>query len=336
MWQLTPPSDELKTYYTKTMLDPLVDRIRKHTDRWIQDILLPDEKYQELKTLLTGTPEQLFRLNRQLMAAIRQQSEADYERDLKRYIQIKRKCPEEEKDFCTAFQQLLDQLGKAFDYTGQISNNKALSYKLTSEQGHNTCTYCNRQYIFTIASDNGQTKLVRPHLDHWFAKAYYPLLSLSLQNLIPCCPVCNSSIKGDEIFSLKTHVHPYLQQHAPRFRFAAYPETAGQWGVRIEEPDDKKERNTLKSLHLEEVYACHAGLEVKDLLQWRLQYGDDYLNWLTESMQEHFRISREETYRMLFGTEAAADKALDRPLSKLKRDILEQLGGIESTKLSSK
>lgn len=38
------------------------------------------------------------------------------------------------------------------------------------------------------------------------------------------------------------------------------------------------------------------------------------------------RWSLSEVYRMFSGTELDRRKALDRPLSKLKRDILEQLG----------
>lgn len=40
-------------------------------------------------------------------------------------------------------------------------------------------------------------------------------------------------------------------------------------------------------------------------------------------------FSQEEIYRMLFGTEMDLAKNLDRPLSKLKRDLLEYLHIIE-------
>ena len=38
------------------------------------------------------------------------------------------------------------------------------------------------------------------------------------------------------------------------------------------------------------------------------------------------KYSREDVFRMMFGVEADIEKTLDRPLSKLKRDVLEWLG----------
>ena len=40
-------------------------------------------------------------------------------------------------------------------------------------------------------------------------------------------------------------------------------------------------------------------------------------------------FSQEEVYRMLFGTESIPSKYLDRPLSKMKHDIMEYLRIIE-------
>lgn len=37
-------------------------------------------------------------------------------------------------------------------------------------------------------------------------------------------------------------------------------------------------------------------------------------------------FSQEDVYRILFGTESVPAKFLDRPLSKMKHDILEYLG----------
>ena len=40
-------------------------------------------------------------------------------------------------------------------------------------------------------------------------------------------------------------------------------------------------------------------------------------------------FSQEEVYNMIFGTEVLSSNTLDRPLSKLKRDVLEYLGIVE-------
>ncbi|SKB01318.1 hypothetical protein [Sporosarcina newyorkensis] len=68
------------------------------------------------------------------------------------------------------------------------------------------CPYCGTQFIFLYESDNGRT---RGTLDHFFDKATYPILAISIYNLIPSCKVCNSDFKGIEKVDLKTHYTPY-------------------------------------------------------------------------------------------------------------------------------
>ena len=48
-----------------------------------------------------------------------------------------------------------------------------------------------------------------------------------------------------------------------------------------------------------------------------------YIEWLLNDMKEkEIAPSYEEAYRLLFGTEYDLKKFLDRPFSKLKRDLL--------------
>lgn len=57
------------------------------------------------------------------------------------------------------------------------------------------CPYCNRSYISVIDS---KAKW-RPQLDHFYPKERYPLLRLSIYNLIPSCGQCNF-IKRSNVF----------------------------------------------------------------------------------------------------------------------------------------
>lgn len=59
-----------------------------------------------------------------------------------------------------------------------------------------TCVYCNSAYINTF-SINGKTSKRLYDLDHFIPKSKCPLFAFSLYNLIPCCQICNSRIKGD-------------------------------------------------------------------------------------------------------------------------------------------
>ncbi len=87
-------------------------------------------------------------------------------------------------------------------------------YQLLSMLGVSVCPYCNRQYITTVAHGR---QSVRPQLDHFHNKKDFPYLALSINNLIPCCGVCNLQ-KSDE----KTEIlYPYDEEMGGRFVFQA-------------------------------------------------------------------------------------------------------------------
>ena len=224
---------------------------------------------------------------------------------------------------------------KIFDYDGVFSRKgKDIAYWLARITGRNTCTYCNRQYIFTIekAQKGGRTqKIARPVFDHWFSKSKYPLLSLNLYNLIPSCTICNSFVKGNMVLELDKHIHPYVKDpQASAFKFLAKPKplVTSEWELKIDCEPGSKIDNTIKALELETIYSMHAPLEVKDIMDFNDAYPEGYVNSLLDDLlnKNSSRLSRTDVYRILFGVEAHSDKFLDRPLSKLKHDLLEQIG----------
>ncbi len=182
MWKLQTPSSNVISWYKKTMLDGLYSRIKKSTGNIvlsarIQNILVPkaadgsDDK-SRLEFLLIAKPQQAHKLCNSLMKKIISGYD---ENEFKDYLKVKNKKRDMlYKKYHNTLKELLD----VFDYDGQLSKNKSRSYKLTMKQGHNTCTYCNRQYVITINGKNNAQRIVRPQLDHWFSKELYPLLSL--------------------------------------------------------------------------------------------------------------------------------------------------------------
>ncbi len=90
------------------------------------------------------------------------------------------------------------------------------SYAFIKSLNIKACPYCNLEYVqiaqFERAKvQNVKDKFVRPALDHFYPKAIYPFFALSLNNLVPTCTTCNSSIKGvdNSIKSYKDIIHPY-------------------------------------------------------------------------------------------------------------------------------
>lgn len=350
MWKLSPASDDLLKWYIDTMCEGLKNRIKNKRDSHgnliinnaIRQILIPlnpDGSDDEtiIKQLLTEKPDTLYALNDNLMKCI---IKGYNDREFDTYLKAKRKTKNRtkiESYLYKKYNDILKRLQEVFDYNGQLASNKEKAYHLTIGQGHNTCTYCNRQYTITIfeSDENNHTLgITRPQLDHWFSKELYPLMSLSLYNLIPSCSICNSSVKGTDIYRLNTHVHPYLDTtpDEPSFRFSYKLNKNKQYEVVIEGLTDTKEKNMVKSLKLEEIYKYHGEIEVKDILQYNYQYSDAYLKTLLKGLLKHYKLSKADIYRMLFGTELETSKNLNRPLSKLKRDILTEIGILKDGK----
>lgn len=283
-------------------------------DRVDDSNLSPDSKdllKSKIEILLTGSVDDITRENGVVMDAL-EANEGISKGDLKEIIK------------------------KIFDYDSDISRNKENSYWMAGKIGRNTCTYCNRVYSFTVVKGRGRNKryITRPQFDHWYPKSKFPLLALSLYNLIPSCPVCNSTVKGQTELPHGEYIHPYIKDsNASEFKFRASLASSSsglRWRLRIARKKNTKIDRTIRALALEEVYSQHAELEVKDIMDFDAAYERGYVNELMDNLLAKANggrgLTRRDVYRMLFGVEYETDRFLDRPLSKLKRDLLEQIG----------
>lgn len=334
MWRIeNPEANDNAKWLASKLIDKLVDDIENSDweQKWKDAILPLDNNGLRDKSilweLLTARPERLFELNNQLMPNF----VPGYTDRCLRYYAISVHKPKRNlADTCLVdrFQKTLGKIFNLFNYKQRISGSGYKSYKLTSWSDHNTCVYCNRQYTFTIA--DGSERFARPALDHWFPESLYPLLSLSYFNLIPSCTVCNSSVKGSTIFSLDKHVHPYLRKDTiePTFQFKYKVGTRNPWEIDINPSPDEKENNTLAEFHLRDIYQPHAMLEVADLIKIAQHNNGVYLKTLSNGLLSELKgdgLSMADAYRLLLGTEYNAENFKNRPLSKLKRDILKQI-----------
>ncbi|AVM49541.1 hypothetical protein [Capnocytophaga sp. oral taxon 878] len=216
---------------------------------------------------------------------------------------------------------------KIFHYDNWLSYDKYNAYDLAKKLDIPTCPYCNRTYTKTVITQKGE-KIIRPEFDHWFPKSEYPLLALSFYNLIPSCHICNSNVKGGKKTDLKYHFHPYnpINNFNPIFSYELkdYDSYKIKIGFRGEFDEKEKFEKSLKLFELENIYQAHED-EVKDLIKIRQAYSDKYIDMLNDSL-EGVNLSKEEVYRLAFGVHYEEDKFDRRPLSKLKKDILTELG----------
>ncbi len=215
----------------------------------------------------------------------------------------------------------MKEIQTIFNYNTLVSSNQKKSYKIAEIKGRNTCTYCNRQYTITIEED--EKFITRPQFDHWLPKSVFPLLSLSFYNLIPSCSICNSSAKGEQIFSFEELIHPYKRSSPETdFRFSYLPDGKGGWKIDLYNLKGV-EKDTFEVFKLKDIYNYHYKLEAKDLLDLAIKNNGTYIEWLFKDRKEKdIAPSYEEAFRLLFGTEYDIKKFLDRPFSKLKRDLV--------------
>lgn len=202
------------------------------------------------------------------------------------------------------------------------------AYDLSGNLGHQTCVYCNRLYTHTIISGKNEP-IARPTFDHWFPKAAFPLLALSFYNLIPSCSVCNSSIKGTNALSLDNQFHPYLmhkqahRQMKIKFSFDLQDHVKAKSKIVTL---NKFSEASISEMKLREMYSLHSE-EIRELIHIKKAYSNSYLKSLSKLLKTP--ISSGEVYRLAFGTYQEDAFLNRRPLSKLKKDILTELGLIK-------
>ena len=211
---------------------------------------------------------------------------------------------------------------KIFDYENWLNYDKYNAYDFAKKLDIPTCPYCNRTYTKTVITQKGE-KIIRPEFDHWFPKSEYPLLALSFYNLIPSCHICNSNVKGKTEFKLDTHFHPYNSASNVKATFSYNYKSCDGYRIKINTKDDFS-RDSVEAFQLENIYQAHED-EVKDLIKIRQAYSDKYIEILKNSIKG-LSLSKEEVYRLAFGVHYEEDKFDRRPLSKLKKDILTELG----------
>jgi hypothetical protein len=243
---------------------------------------------------------------------------------------------DEDKFFLCLKKNIDSVLAKFFDYKGWFNANEPSSYysayHLATSLNLRSCVYCNRTYALTqfkMESDNKIGKLLRPDFDHWYPKEHFPLLALSFFNLVPCCSVCNSSVKGRKKFTLADYVHPYVDNITESILFS-FKYSASINSVKVEltavNSDKKLQQrieNTLTGFHIEEMYGAHEP-ELLDLIKLKQAYSENYLKTLRSAFPG-IKLTDNEMYRLAFGVELSPKDFQKRPFSKFKYDILKEL-----------
>ena len=233
---------------------------------------------------------------------------------------------------------------KIFDYENWFLNLDSDGawgpYQLTEKLGAKVCSYCNRQYTFSLSK--GKNKITRPELDHFLPKNENPLLALSFFNLIPSCTICNRDCKGKISFDYDTHFSPY--ELNPKHEFIKYdyfPKTyLGSIGETNEfrifvKNDGAKLDPILKTkidgnttvFKLNTIINEHKDI-VQEIIKKRHISNDNYIELLQKTFPDA-KLTLEEAYRLAYGNFYNEKDFNKRPLAKLTKDIAVSIGSIK-------
>lgn len=286
------------------------------TEKYIQE-----QKYQEfvsyleanLYSIIIGKPEQL----RKHIAKI-----STFNINLKKH-QISLKLTDHQKEENV----FIDELRKIFNYNKKIekpifAKNLELSI----------CPYCNREYIFKF-KDNQQNELrTLAVLDHYYDKDTYPFLSLSFFNLVPSCHTCNSKFKTINNFYENLHIHPYEESFNDTAKFHLKIDSCNFYhfmdGFKIDllpnNPNDEATKNTITTFRLNELYSHHKDI-VLELIQKAEMYNESYIDELMQKYEGTLFKNREDLMHLITCGYITEEEISKRPLSKLIKDISEEL-----------
>ncbi|MEZ8059561.1 hypothetical protein [Vibrio splendidus] len=226
--------------------------------------------------------------------------------------------PELLEAICTTKTQpkaLNELIYNIFDYDkfGKYKKTKRCLRDIYANLNFRVCIYCNRNYT----SNYFDTNKDRPTftLDHFHQKEDHPLFALSVFNLIPCCSVCNTTIKGSK--KLEHYMNPYCKGY--KFNKLAQFELDQNYKVTLRSID-KKCRGYISDFKINEIYKCHTP-EVKEFVVRSQKFNKRIIETLSTITNE----SPNEIKKTLFGSYDNANNMSNESLSKLRHDLYKQL-----------
>lgn len=219
------------------------------------------------------------------------------------------------------------QMYKDFEGNSQIRS-KIYDF-LVAKLNVYSCPYCNRNYTFTIPSRNDKETPARPEFDHFYAESNYSFLVLSFYNLVPCCHTCNH-VKGAK----KTGINPYFRAFDAKFvvrdEHGKIPDKTDLLNLKANKLSigfdsvSAEEQENITAFALDRLYALHRAY-AEELFEKALAYQSDACQNLVNTFQGA-GYSAQDVHDFIWGKHLEDAEYIKRPLAKLEKDILTQLG----------
>lgn len=215
------------------------------------------------------------------------------------------------------------------------------------------CPYCNRNFIESyVNTDNKRRKFYfKGDLDHHYSKSNFPILALSFYNLIPCCKVCNHEKSSTsqhtfypyydyedeycfniELYKTEKEMDIINDIPIPNIYNKIYDSTVWQgisnnFQIKLSgkngTPLSPHMENSKEIFKLEKKYN-HSKDYVKELIRKKYIYPNIKKEEIFKNFKDIF-TDEDELQETFYSYTATSENLSDRPLSKLTKDILEQL-----------
>ncbi|MCW8838439.1 MAG: hypothetical protein OQK11_07040, partial [Thiovulaceae bacterium] len=177
-------------------------------------------------------------------------------------------------------------------------------------------------------TSNTKTKTTA-ELDHFYPRSLYPFLSISFFNLIPSCKTCNSKLKGDKDTFEEEILYPYEESLNDNSNFKLkidnvdFMNDKKDFQLLINEKNQKA-KDSIELFHLKELYDEHKDI-VLELIQKSQIYNESYIEELMQNYEGSIFKNKEDLLRLITCGYVTDEDINKRPLSKLIKDISEEL-----------
>lgn len=198
-----------------------------------------------------------------------------------------------------------------------------------------TCPYCNAALTVATEKKDGRYN-ARFQLDHYFPKSKYPLLSISLFNLIPSCNNCNQS-KSSKPPRINNDFHLYTEDNPkelfefeiPKKNVAKYILFRKQTDIEIVFKSGLDGNDIYTDKHNKEFQIDGIYRTQKDVAEELLIKHIAYSKTQIENLSGFLKLPPEVVSRMVVGNYTDREDIHKRPLAKFQQDIARQLGLIK-------
>ena len=211
------------------------------------------------------------------------------------------------------------------------------AYSFVMEMNLKVCPYCNRNFITPLYDTEAKT---RGDLDHFLPKEKYPFLAMSIYNLVPCCKVCNSSLKSTNEFSYEKNLSPYEERDIENmYTFTYKPKSYKDFYSPIDEYLEidilynneeeqlvERMKNNMKIFKIKELYSYHSDLVRKMIIRKSI-YPKEYVKVLAANYERLFEGEYDDIDKIVFD-KPDDNEIKNTVLGKLKYDIWRELSEV--------